>query len=87
MADPVAETLASFTSLADLRPGEQCWVQVDVLDRSERALLMGLGLAGRSPVSVRQTGDPTIVEVRGTRVGLAESVARRLPVIRQAGVA
>ena len=70
------------TSLAALRPGDRCHLDPAGLEESDAALLEALGLRGRSPVRLCQSGDPWIVEVRGTRIGLADEVARRLQVVR-----
>lgn len=78
-------SLAPLT-LMDLRPGDLCRVQLRDLERPDRALLSALGLGGRSPLRLCKTGNPCIVEVRGTRIGLAEAVARRLRVVPEAQV-
>lgn len=83
MSAPLNPSHPAKVSLADLHPGDRCWVRVDDLDRTEQSLLGALGLGGRSPVRLCQAGNPTIVEVRGTRVGLDEAVARRLWVVRE----
>ena len=43
-----------------------------------REVLRAMGLAGNSPVRVCRQGEPCIVEVRTTRVGLARAIAERL---------
>ncbi len=73
----------STISLSELRPGERCHLDPAGLEGSDAALLEALGLRGRSPVRLCQRGDPWIVEVRGTRIGLADEVARRLQVVRE----
>lgn len=78
--DPSATPL----TLMDLHPGDLCRVRLCDLERSDRALLGALGLGGRSPLRLCKTGNPCIVEVRGTRIGLAEAVARRLLVVPEA---
>jgi Fe2+ transport system protein FeoA len=54
----------------------------DVAD-GERGLLAAMGLTEGSRVVVRQSGDPCIVEVRSTRIGLARRLAHRLRVRRE----
>ncbi len=76
-----ADASATSLTLMDLHPGDLCRVQLRDLERPDRALLGALGLGGRSPLRLCKTGNPCIVEVRGTRIGLAEAVARRLRVV------
>ena len=65
-------------ALVDLPVGG--WGRVRQVDLAacDRALLGALGVTGRSPLKLCQLGNPCIIEVRGTRIGLAETVARRL---------
>ena len=48
------------------------------LNEGEACLLAAMGLTLGSRLVVRSSGDPCIVEVRSTRIGLARSVAARL---------
>lgn len=50
-------------------------------DAGHGALLAALGLSRRARFVVCQTGDPWILQVRGTRIGLAEAVAATLMVV------
>lgn len=52
------------------------------LSEGEACLLAAMGLTEGCRLVVRTTGDPCIVEVRSTRIGLARSVAVRLLVAR-----
>lgn len=57
-----------------------CWarlVRLD-LDPGEACVLAALGLATGSRIVLRIAGDPCVVEVRSTRIGLARTVAARL---------
>ena len=74
-------TISASRMLTDLRPGESCRLEAADLAESDRRLLDALGLASRSRLRLCKAGDPWIVQVRGTRIGLAESVARRLHVV------
>ncbi|MEM9555131.1 MAG: FeoA family protein [Acidobacteriota bacterium] len=47
----------------------------------DRQLLAALGLCESSRLRLCKTGDPWIVQVCGTRIGLSDAVARRLFVI------
>lgn len=68
-------------SLVDLRPGDRCQLHSTSLEGSDSAILFALGLRGQNMVRLCKAGDPWIVEVRGTRIGLADEVARRLRVV------
>lgn len=68
-------------ALTDLRPGEHGRLHAALLDDADRQLLAALGLVNRSSFRLCKSGDPWIVQVRGTRIGLADDVARRLQVI------
>lgn len=60
--------------------GAGCAGRLDRRDLSEgeACLLAAMGLTLGSRLVVRSSGDPCIVEVRSTRIGLARSVASRL---------
>lgn len=47
----------------------------------DRASLAALGLTSSSPFRVARAGDPWIVQVRSTRIGLSDAVARCLRVL------
>ena len=49
----------------------------------DQEMLRALGLAERSRFRVCKAGDPWILQVRGTRVGISDAVARRIMVIRE----
>lgn len=68
--------------LSDLRPGEAGAVSMSALGEGDRALLQALGLAEAAQVRLCQAGNPCIVQVRATRIGLAETVARQILVRR-----
>ena len=68
----------SLRPLTTLVPGERGLAHIDSMRRQDRELLEALGLLDRSPVRLCKAGSPWIVQVRGTRIGLSEDVARRL---------
>ena len=77
MADrPGTETMR----LSDLATGQPARLHAVVLDPGEACLLSAMGLVTGSRLIVRVAGDPCIVEVRSTRIGLARSVAEQLQV-------
>jgi Fe2+ transport system protein FeoA len=73
-------TPASAT-LAELRVGDCARFVATELRAEDRELLSALGLAAGCRLRVCRAGDPWIVQVRTTRIGLADSVARTIRVI------
>ncbi len=51
------------------------------LAKNERALLGALGLTSRSVIRVCKSGDPCIVQVRATRIGISREVAKSILVV------
>ena len=66
--------------LTALTPGEQGIVYANSIASQDRDLLAALGLVDRSTVLLCKAGNPWIVQVRGTRIGLSEELARQLQV-------
>ncbi len=69
--------------LTRLGAGERGRLHATRLVDGDREMLRALGLAERSPFRVCKAGDPWILKVRGTRVGISDAVARRILVIRE----
>lgn len=67
--------------LTRLRVGAEARFCGTLLDRADLQILEALGLTDACRLRVCQTGDPWIVQVRSTRIGIAESVARAILVI------
>ncbi|MBL1217821.1 MAG: ferrous iron transport protein A [Planctomycetes bacterium] len=67
--------------LSDLRAGECAHMQYADLQCDECDLLHALGMTDRCKLSVRKTGNPCIVQVGATRIGLAQSVSSKITVI------
>jgi Fe2+ transport system protein FeoA len=67
--------------LSDLRPGALARLHEARLDSEACQWLEGLGLTASCQVRVCQHGEPCIVQVRATRIGLSRSVARGIYVI------
>ena len=79
MSLPVADIQSTEQiPLISLPLGASCQVCQMDLDASVQALLMALGVSKRSSLRLCQVGNPCIVEVRGTRIGLSSDVASRL---------
>jgi len=67
--------------LSALRAGDSARLHQRQLSEGENCLLAAMGLTEGCRLVVRSNGDPCIVEVRATRIGLARSVAERLLVL------
>jgi Fe2+ transport system protein FeoA len=65
-------------SLAELPTGSVATLAGSLLPEEDRRLLAAMGLSDHSPVRICRQGEPCIVEVRTTRVGIARSIAERL---------
>ncbi len=68
--------------LTRLRAGDHGRLHTTRLVAEDREMLRALGLAERRSFRVCKAGDPWILQVRGTRVGISEAVAHRIVVIR-----
>jgi Fe2+ transport system protein FeoA len=71
--------------LLDLAPGAVAVLR-EVRDHQSRALLRALGLTDGARLRVCRLGDPCIIQVRGTRIGLSKLVAQSIHVARADGV-
>jgi Fe2+ transport system protein FeoA len=67
--------------LCDLREGGCARFHEAHLDDDARHLLQTLGLIKSTPVRLCKSGEPCIVQVRSTRIGLSYAVARHIFVI------
>lgn len=74
--DPVALTELTVGALARLEGSD--------LSAGDVALLQALGLTASCRFRVCKAGNPWIVQVRDTRIGLAAEIARRLVVVSEA---
>jgi Fe2+ transport system protein FeoA len=71
--------------LSQLTTGAVGRFQSASLARNDSALLRALGLTTRSLIRVCKAGDPCIVQVRTTRIGLSREVAEHILVVPDAG--
>jgi Fe2+ transport system protein FeoA len=71
------QTSASIP-LTDLPVDARAELRLSTLDDQTRALLRALGLTDGSPLRVCKQGEPLIIQVRATRIGMARSVAAGL---------
>jgi Fe2+ transport system protein FeoA len=69
--------------LSDLQPGDIARLQGADLDADTASLLRAIGLTDAAALRLCQAGNPCIVQVRTTRIGLAAAVAQRIFVRRE----
>ena len=67
--------------LCDMCPGQVARFHEASLDSGTAHFLRALGLTRTSEFRVCQNGEPCIVQVRSTRIGLSRAVADRILVI------
>lgn len=68
--------IARHVSLTAVPVGAMVRLHDTQLDQDTRELLRSLGLTDASPLQVCKHGDPCIIQVRATRIGLCAAVAR-----------
>ena len=61
--------------LTSLAAGASARLHDTQLDEDTRSLLRSLGLTDASPLRVCKRGEPFIIQVRATRIGVSSSVA------------
>ncbi len=79
-AEPQAKALP--VRLTRLSAGDHGRLHATRLAVEDREMLRALGLAEQSRFRVCKAGDPWILQVRSTRVGISDAVAHRILVIR-----
>lgn len=80
---PVSATASAAVPLTTMRVGAVATLH-EVRDAASRTVLRSLGLTGSSVLRLCKVGDPCIVQVRATRIGLSKSVAQSLYVVPEA---
>jgi len=87
MRDPHGAAPSSATSapsstiaLTDLKPGAEAELD-QIRDPRSRAVLSSLGLTGGARLRLCRLGDPCIIQVRSTRIGLSKVVAESVYVV------
>jgi Fe2+ transport system protein FeoA len=73
---------AGSIALSNLPQGASARLVATDLDPDTRDLLRAMGLTNASTVRVCKPGDPFIIQVRDTRLGLSPAVAARIRVSR-----
>lgn len=79
MAQPIRN--ASPVPLTALRPGQRGALATCDLHAGDREILSALGLAESAPLRLCKAGNPWIVQVRGTRIGIADAVAQKIRIV------
>jgi Fe2+ transport system protein FeoA len=72
---------AAPVRLSDLTPGCLARMHMANLAPQDCALLRALGLTDRCVLRICKIGEPCIVEVQSTRIGIARSVAKGILVV------
>lgn len=77
----MAATSADVLSLRDLPVGRVAHLQEVQLDAEAAGVLEALGLTAGSDLRLCKAGDPCIVQVGGTRIGVSWTTAGRIFVV------
>lgn len=72
----------SPVALCDLRVGDSARFHRADVDLDTAQFLLALGLTHASEFRLCKNGEPCIIQVRSTRIGLSRTVARRVFVVR-----
>jgi Fe2+ transport system protein FeoA len=67
--------------LTSLATGDVARLHLTTLDSDTRSLLRSLGLTDDSMLRVCKSGDPFIMQVRDTRIGVSSAVAGQILVV------
>jgi Fe2+ transport system protein FeoA len=78
---PAASRPPAPVELTRLAVGAEARFHGSLLARVDLELLEALGLTDACRLRVCQAGDPWIVQVRATRIGIADSLARSILVV------
>ena len=76
-SDHTSVRLATTVPLLDVAPGTIAVLR-QMLDDQSRAVLRSLGLTDGARLRICRLGDPCIIQVRSTRIGLSKVVARSI---------
>jgi Fe2+ transport system protein FeoA len=78
-------TNGSATSLCDLPEGTVCRVDAVSMEGDHAARMAGLGISAGRQVRIVRAGEPLVVQVYGSRIGLARALAQQVFVTPEAG--
>jgi Fe2+ transport system protein FeoA len=79
-----AAVLDPSRKLTDLEVGATARMHGAALDAELCSLLRSLGLTDNSPLRVCKCGEPCVVLVRATRIGISGRIARHITVVPDA---
>lgn len=77
-AEPATPAATSCVPLTSLLAGQRGALHTCELQDGDRELLRALGLADHASFRLCKAGNPWIVQVQGTRIGIADAVARKI---------
>jgi Fe2+ transport system protein FeoA len=77
----VTNDATAVVPLSTLRTGAEASLHGTELDADTRSLLRSLGLTDASRLRVCKNGEPFIIQVRATRIGVTGAVAGRIFVV------
>jgi Fe2+ transport system protein FeoA len=77
----VIDDATAVVPLSTLQTGAEASLHRTELDADTRSLLRSLGLIDASHLRVCKNGEPFIIQVRATRIGLTGAVAGRIFVV------
>lgn len=81
LGDRACGPVPAPVGLTSLAVGAEARFHGTSLERADLELLEALGLTGACHLRVCQAGDPWIVQVRSTRIGIADTVAHAILVV------
>jgi len=73
--------LSPSRKLTDLEVGATARMLDAAVDTDLRTLLRALGLTDNSPLRVCKRGEPCVVQVRATRIGISRRIAQHITVV------
>src|SRR6185295_1666767 len=76
--------LSPSRKLTDLEVGATARMLDAAVDTELRTLLRALGLTDNSPIRVCKRGEPCVVQVRATRIGISRRIAQHITVVPDA---
>ncbi len=80
--NPLQTRFGPTVPLAQLASGQRCRVAAMNINPAEAQLLNAMGLTDHCELCVCRPGEPCIIRINCTRLGLAGSLARRI-LVRQ----
>lgn len=72
-----------FCQLSELEVGDIARMRNAAIDDESRSLLRALGLTDNSQLRVCKRGEPCVVQVRATRIGISGRIAEHITVIAE----